>query len=261
MRPEAYIEMAEVQDGHWWFKGRREILRSVIAKLPLPASPRILEIGAGTGGNLTMLSQFGSVKALEMDDYARSIAREQTAERIDIRQGHLPDGIPFKDEFDLVCLFDVLEHVERDLDSLKAIRRIVSSDGCLLLTVPAYSWLWSTHDERLHHVRRYTAGELTRKAREGGWTVRRITYFNTLLFPLAVVARVTDKIFPSGQPAGTGIPAPIINSALYRVFSMEKALLRAFNFPFGVSLMAQCTLTKAGCAGPATPFLCWVGGC
>ncbi len=239
MRPEAYIEMAEVQDAHWWFKGRREILESVIGRLPLPESPRILEIGAGTGGNLTMLSQFGSVKASEMDDYALSIARQRTPGQIDIRQGHLPDEIPFNDEFDLVCLFDVLEHVERDIDSLKAIRRMVSTDGCLLLTVPAYSWLWSAHDERLHHVRRYTAGELKRKARETGWTVRRITYFNTLLFPLAVVARVTDKIIPSQEPVGTGMPSPIVNSVLYRVFSMEKALLRAFNFPFGVSLMAQ----------------------
>lgn len=239
MRPEAFIEMAEVQDDHWWFKGRREILRSVIAKLPLPRSPRILEIGAGTGGNLMMLSQFGSVKALEMDDYARSIARRRTMERVDIQEGQLPDGIPIKDEFDLVCLFDVLEHVERDLDSLKAIRRIVSPDGCLLITVPAYAWLWSEHDMRLNHVRRYTAGELARKAREAGWTVRRMTYFNTLLFPIATVARMTDKIFPRRQPAGTAIPAPFINSVLYRVFSIEKVLLRAINFPFGVSLMAQ----------------------
>ena len=81
MQPEAYVEMAEVQGAHWWFRGRREILRSAIAKLPLPVSPRILEIGAGTGGNLTMLSQFGAVKALEMDEYARSIARQRTGER------------------------------------------------------------------------------------------------------------------------------------------------------------------------------------
>ncbi len=242
MRPEAYIEMAEVQDEHWWFKGRREILRSVIADLPLSESPRILEIGAGTGGNLTMLSQFGSVKATEMDDYARSFARQRTEERVDIRQGSLPDGIPFDDEFDLVCLFDVLEHVERDLDSLRAIARLVSPAGCLLLTVPAYSWLWSAHDERLGHFRRYTAAGLTRKALEAGWIVRRLTYFNTLLFPLAVGARVIDKMFPGRQPAGTSIPAPIVNSAFYHVLSMEKALLRAFDFPFGVSLMAQLSL-------------------
>jgi SAM-dependent methyltransferase len=239
MRPEAYTEMAEVQDNHWWFRGKREILRSVIAKLPLPKSPRILEIGAGTGSNLMMLSQFGSVKALEMDDYARSIARQRTGDQIDIRRGHLPDDIPFKDEFDLVCLFDVLEHVERDLDSLRVIRKIVSSDGCLLLTVPAYAWLWSAHDVRLHHVRRYTAGELTQKAHEAGWSVRRVTYFNTLLFPIAVVARVIDKIFPGRHPTGAGVPAPIINAMLYRVFYIEKSLLRAVDFPFGVSLMAQ----------------------
>ena len=239
MQPEAYVEMAEVQDRHWWFRGRREILRSEIAGLPLPESPRILEIGAGTGGNLAMLSRFGTVRAVEMDDYARSIARKRTEERIDIRQGHLPDGIPFKEEFDLVCLFDVLEHVERDLDSLRAMREIVSPSGYMLLTVPAYSWLWSAHDERLHHFRRYTAAALRKLALEAGWTVRRITYFNTLLFPFAAVARVVDKMFPGRQPSGTRIPAPAINSALYRTFSMEKVLLKQFNFPFGVSIMAQ----------------------
>jgi SAM-dependent methyltransferase len=238
MEPEAYVEMAEVQDRHWWFRGRREILRSVIAGLQLPDSSRILEIGAGTGGNLAMLSQFGSVRALEMDDYACSIARQRTDNRIEIRQGQLPDLIPYDDPFDLICLLDVLEHVDRDLDSLRAIERIVSANGCLLLTVPAYAWLWSTHDERLHHVRRYTRAILEQKALEAGWTVRRITYFNMLLFPLAAIGRLVDRIFPGRQPAGSTVPPPVVNSALYQVFSAEKILLKAFDLPFGVSLMA-----------------------
>ncbi len=239
MEREAYVEMAQVQDIHWWFRGRREILRSVICGLGLPESPSILSIGCGTGGNLKMLMEFGRVKAVEMNDYARSIARQRTQERIDIRAGRLPDQIPFVGPFDLVCLFDVLEHVECDVDSLIAIRSLVTERGFLLLTVPAYSWMWSAHDERLHHFRRYNARQLRGKAQAADWSVNKLTYYNTLLFPLAVIARLVDKALGRKQASGTGIPPAPLNAFFYRVFSSEKYWLRLSKLPFGVSLMAQ----------------------
>jgi SAM-dependent methyltransferase len=238
MEPGAYEEMAQLQDRHWWFVGRRRILADVIARLPLPKAPRILEIGAGTGGNLPMLRGFGRVQAVEMDDYARSYASGRV-DGVEVQPGSLPDRLPFEAAaFDLVCLFDVLEHVEPDQASLGALRRLTAHGGVALVTVPAYRWLWSRHDERLHHVRRYAAAELREKALAAGWKVGRITHFNTLLFPLAVLARLVDRLRSGAAPAGTSLPSPAVNEALLTVFGAERALLARADLPFGVSLLA-----------------------
>lgn len=238
MEPGAYEEMSALQDRHWWFVARRRILAETIARLPLPAAPRILEIGAGTGGNLPMLGAFGHVQAVEMDAYARTFASGRVP-AVKIQPGSLPDNIPCEaGSFDLVCLFDVLEHVERDQASLAALRQLVVPGGFAIVTVPAYRWLWSRHDERLHHVRRYSAGELRVKALAAGWTVSRLTHFNTLLFPLAVVARIIDRMRTSAAPAGTGLPVAAVNAALLSVFESERALLARTDLPFGVSILA-----------------------
>src|SRR5665811_2607027 len=107
--------MAHTEEHHWWFVGRRAILASLISNMGLPNEAQILELGSGTGGNLSMLSDFGRVSALEMDPTARSIATEKTGGCFDIRAGFCPADIPFPTAtFDLVCLFDVLEHIEED---------------------------------------------------------------------------------------------------------------------------------------------------
>jgi SAM-dependent methyltransferase len=239
MEPAAYAEMAQQQDSHWWFVGRRRILRSVIARLGLPPQARILEVGAGTGGNLAMLAEFGQVQAVEMDDFARSLASRR-APGVEVRGGCLPDRIPFApSSFDLVCLFDVLEHVEPDVESLAALRALLAPGGCALITVPAYRWMWSRHDERLHHVRRYTKDELATKATAAGWKLRRITHFNALLLPLAVVARLADRLREGGAtPSGTGTPVAPVNAALMRVFAAESRWLARADLPLGLSLLA-----------------------
>jgi SAM-dependent methyltransferase len=128
MELDAYRQMAATEDEHWWFCGRRAIAEAVIRSLDLPAKANIVEIGAGTGDNMQMLEQFGAVTAVEMSDLAREIAREKTGR--DFLAGHLPDNIPVAPQScDLVCLFDVLEHVAEDEASLGAIRRMLKPGG------------------------------------------------------------------------------------------------------------------------------------
>lgn len=238
MNPMAYLEMADTEFRHWWFCGRRVILAQMIGDLNLPSNSRILEVGCGTGGNLEMLAEFGEVHAIEMDDVAREMASRTTNNCCDIRAGHCPDQIPFSGrQFDLICMFDVLEHIERDTETLVAANKLLTNNGRMLITVPAYQWLYGAHDEFLHHKRRYSLKQLKGKIAEAGLKATKISFFNTFLFPLAVIVRLKDRLFGSKVAAGTAVPPAIINAVLRTVFGAERFLLKRFNLPFGVSLL------------------------
>jgi len=238
MESEAYREMADTEDRHWWFLGRRTIVRSVLQELDLPKNASILEIGSGTGGNLQLLASFGDVSAIEMDEQALSLARQKTGGKVNIEAGRCPDDMPFAGQkFDLICLFDVLEHIDEEAETLQAIWKMLQSDGRVLITVPAYQWLWGPHDEFLHHKRRYTAGRLQKSVTAARFSVQRCSYFNTLLFPLAAMVRLADTLLDKSTSSGSRMPAPLVNRLLEKVFSFEKRLLEYVNLPFGVSIL------------------------
>ncbi|WP_348782728.1 class I SAM-dependent methyltransferase [Mesorhizobium sp. KR9-304] len=244
MELDAYRSMAATEDDHWWFCGRRAIGEAVIRGLGLPKDAKILEIGAGTGGNIAMLERFGEVQAIEMSDLARRIAWEKTGR--DFLYGYLPDNIPVSPgTVDLICLFDVLEHVEADEASLRSMRRLLKSTGKVVLTVPAHQWLWSTHDVGLHHMRRYSRSLLRQRIQAAGYSIEKLTYTNAALFPVAVLARLADRLRRSGPASGQAMPPAPVNAAMKAVFSAESLIVANASLPFGVSLLAVFSKNEA----------------
>jgi SAM-dependent methyltransferase len=236
MEATAYLDMAEVQDSHWWYVARRKILATLISRLRLPRHAKILEAGCGPGGNLTMLDKFGAVCALEPYAPAADIARSRG--NWQIKSGSLPSGIAYEGPFDLIAAFDVIEHVEQDIEALVALRTRLGHNGCLLMTVPACPWLWSAHDEHNHHFRRYTRAHLVHCLRSAGYEIDRVSYFNSLLFPLIAGVRLLQKALNVKTRAEEVTPGPVVNHLLAMIFSAEKYLLSVMNMPIGVSLFA-----------------------
>lgn len=237
MKPEIYSEMALIQGHHWWFCGRRKILEEIIHSLELPVTSEIVEIGCGTGGNLAMLSAFGHVCGVECDDYARETAVQLTG--VPVLSGKLPDAIPYDDAtFDLVCLLDVLEHIEDDVNALVTAGRLLKPSGRLLVTVPAYNWLWSSHDDAHLHKRRYTKALLQSKAMAANLSIVRVGYFCMLMFPIIAAVRSIMNLLGKTGGSDATLPCRWLNAILSEVFAFESHFLRGRFFPFGSSVVA-----------------------
>jgi len=236
MDRQIYDRMRGLEDRHWWFRARRDILTDQISRLGLPARAQVLEVGCGTGGNLGMLAQFGDVRAVEPDDQARGYAAEKAG--VPVEQGLLPDGLPFEPgAFDLVAALDVIEHVDDDAGSVKALGQLLKPGGFMVTTVPAYRWMWSQHDVLHHHKRRYSLGVYRRLFDEAGLTVRKASYFNTALFAPIALVRLAKLLLGVKAADEDGLPLAPVNGLFRRLFAGERLWLRGGSFPFGVSIL------------------------
>ncbi|MEO6360850.1 MAG: class I SAM-dependent methyltransferase [Sphingomicrobium sp.] len=230
-----YDTMAALDQQHWWYRARRQVIAALIRRKALPsAGARLLEIGCGTGHNLAMLSEFGEVHALEVDPTARQLAEKRLGKAV--LSAPLPElnGVP-KHHFDLVGAFDVIEHIADDAAALKAIAACLKPSGKLVATVPAHQWMWSAHDVVNHHHRRYSRGQLQRLFAASPLKVEAIGYFNSLLFPLAVAKRLSSRI-GGKEDSDLVMPGRVLNSALERVFASERHLIGRVPLPPGLSL-------------------------
>jgi SAM-dependent methyltransferase len=233
------LQTHRAEDRHWWYRGRRSVLERVICDLRLPPGARILDAGCGSGRNMVELARHGVVTGVELSETSVCLAREREA-------GEVIEGsvlkMPFEaGTFDLAASLDVIEHLEDDLGALRELRRVVAPDGALLVTVPAYQWLWSGHDEINHHHRRYTRRSLQQIAQQAGWRQVRTTYFNSLLLPAAILLRVLDRFSRKTTESSLDlwVPPEPLNWLLERPLALEAALIgRGGRIPAGLSLLA-----------------------
>jgi SAM-dependent methyltransferase len=233
------LQTHQAEDRHWWYRGRRTVLEGVIAGLALPEHARILDAGCGSGRNMVELARHGTVTGVELSQTSVELARARSCG--EVIAGSVLEMPLAEDSFDLAASLDVIEHLEDDLGALRELRRVVAPGGSLLITVSAYQWLWSGHDEINHHHRRYTRRSLQRAAEQCGWRQVRTTYFNSLLLPAAIVLRVLDRFNTKTTESSLDLwvpPAPL-NWLLERPLSLEAALIgRGGRIPAGLSLLA-----------------------
>ncbi len=223
---------------HWWIEGRRRIFTHLLDRLvPLPKSARILDVGPGSGVNLPVLAPRGATTVVDVDLGSLRACREAGAANVVVADAA---NVPVRDgTFDLVCALDVIEHLDDDGAALRAFRRVTKHGGRLLVSVPALRILWGRQDVLSGHRRRYRRAELRTRIVDAGFTIERLSYFNTLLFPPILAVRLALRPFlrRAAKRSDLDVPAFGLNGALTRIFAAERHLLARHDLPFGVSLV------------------------
>jgi SAM-dependent methyltransferase len=235
----AYFDvMAAHARTHWWYEGRRRLVSTVLARAG-DADGRgdrgtLLDVGCGTGDNIPMLQAAwsGVVVATDLSEYALRHARAGVAVA-------RAEQLPFPDEaVGALTSMDVVEHLDDDLAGLAEYHRVLGPGGLLLLTVPAYQWLWSAHDDRAAHRRRYTRGRLARVVDRAGFDVSRSTYFNSFLVPPAVLLRRTPlRRFGAETDEEVGASSSVVTSVMTMLGAAERRWTRRRKVPFGLSIL------------------------
>lgn len=238
MNIDMYRIFFEMQKKHWWFVTKKEIVLDFIDRyLSGNADRQVLDIGCGSGLMLNALEDVGEAFGMDMSDDAISFSKEIFDGNV--KKGSLPNQIPYEEDFfDLITALDVVEHIEQDVDSLRVIRSLLTPSGKAVITVPAYMFLWSAFDDMNEHKRRYTLTELNAKLEAAGFTVDKISYYNTLLFPIVFVVRMLNNILKRDGSSDLDMPGKFLNAVLRKIFGIEKHLLKFVNLPFGVSIIA-----------------------
>jgi SAM-dependent methyltransferase len=226
----------EVEDWHWWYRVRRDILDQQLTRLTLdPTRARILDVGCGTGGASLTLARHGRAVALDRSPGSFAIAMDRPYTHRVVASASAP--LPFADgSFDVVCALDILEHLDDDDAAARELWRVCKPGGHVIAYVPAFQLLWGYNDDYSHHKRRYRKNQLATLLRGAGFDIEESGYFNAVLFLPTLAARLVQRIAPTmtnGMEHSTR-PSPF-NGVLTSIFRAELPLLKRRPLPFGTS--------------------------
>ncbi len=234
--------MYEVEDQHWWYVGNHEMFFNLLQRNNILTSGiNVLDAGCGTGGWLHLLKNAYELNETGIDNHEIALTLASSRNNINLIYGDI-NTYPFKESsFDLVTCYDVIYH--RDVDETLAIRnfnRILKNNGCLLVTVPAYSFLHSKHDEVVHANKRYTKKQVKMLLENNGFEIVKLSYCVSLLFPVALIKRLLDKLFNSEKKEHNEVKMPpkIVNHLFLSIMQFENFLFKYISFPFGLSVVA-----------------------
>lgn len=240
MKKTEYTTMAEREQDYWWHVGRFAIIEQYMGlalKGHEPKKPKILNIGAGTGGTIPSLEKFGEVHNADVSDDAIKYLKKRgyKADKVDSKT------LPYKaDTFSVVGAFDVLEHIEHDVEALKEWMRVLKPGGKVVLTVPAYQWLWTQHDISLHHYRRHTKNSIHTKAKHAGLKPVKVSYAIVFSLPLVVGFRHLNKLLRrkvNEETSYVTLPG-WMNSMFTALLKLEAKGHKFLSYPAGTSVVA-----------------------
>lgn len=240
MDPREYEIMYHVEDHHWWYRGMADITRKLINHHIQPKTKiKILDAGCGTGAAMTTyLKNYGEVIGIDLYPQALDFCRKRNAKLL--ARASVLDLPLATASFDMVTSFDVLyeKGVMHEIKALKEFFRVLTPQGKLLMRLPAYDWLRGQHDEQVHTNRRYTKSLVKNLLKQSGFIVEHISYANTFLFPLAVMKRLSEKIFPSKTQSDLTLETGIFNEIFKHILASEARIISKFGMPFGLSVIA-----------------------
>jgi SAM-dependent methyltransferase len=229
--------MLALDDQHWWYRGRRRVVRAVLDSLALESGARLLDAGTGSGRTLDELAAYGPAAGIELSPIGVEAARMRG--HADVVQAPVEETPHPDASFHAITCLDVLEHTPDDVRSLRELRRVTRPGGALVVTVPAYPRLWSRHDEVNGHHRRYTRRSLRRAAVAAGWRIERMTAFNTVYLLPAAAVRMARRGRDGGSSSELTLTPPALNGLLELPLRAEAALIaRGVSLPAGLSLLA-----------------------
>ena len=225
----------QVENFHWWFNVRRKLLEYLLTSINISSKELAIDIGCGAGSNLTVLSSKG-VHAIGLDHslYALSLVKRRL--KLPLINGDL-SKLPLRsNSIGLIVAMDVLEHVNNDVDGISEFYGVLKKGGNLILTAPAFNFLWGIQDIVTGHKRRYSRKEITNKLKAAGFDILKSSYFNFFLFFPILFARRLIHLLKFKIESENRINSPLVNYFLKTIFSLEPYLLRYISFPFGVSI-------------------------
>lgn len=233
----------KVESTHWWWMGRRRIIEKLLDTHLKKNKNVILDAGCGTGAEIIYLQKYGEVHGLDLSKMAVDYCKKQGIKNV--KTGDV-SKLPYKDKtYDLICLLDVLEHTSNDKLVLKEMYRVLKPGGMLMMTVPAWPFLYSTHDRDQGHFKRYVKEDLRQLLVKTKFQEIKTSYFNTFLSPPIVAIRMISKL--GGPFAGLAdhdsklnydvADISLINKTLTAIFAAEAPFVKNFDLPFGISLL------------------------
>lgn len=238
MQTDEYGQLFEHEDRYWWFVARRKLALTLLqdALGSQNIAGNLVDLGCGTGAALADLSAMGTATGVDFSSLALEFSQKRGLKRLVLGDGQ---NIPLQSESvkGMISL-DIFEHIPDDIAAFRESFRILEPGGVLVLSVPAFQWLWGPHDVALMHFRRYTKGQVLSRLAEAGFIVEKASYSVFWLFPVVVLLRLRDRI--SRREAKVSLPqvSDSMNNRLIRLQDWEMERIRKGSLPWGSSVVA-----------------------